>query len=126
MMTYMFDYESSTTEEKAVEVLNVIYSNIDFTDMKSNRLMKIWDEFKSKVVSSVNTTNDFDVFVDKMCKKFEISNLNYANTVIRVSQDSAELKKDILKEYRNNLTMIMLYLRIKREEIKEGYSHENN
>lgn len=125
-MTYMFDYENSTTEEKAVEVLNVIYSNIDFTDMKSNRRIKIWDEFKSKVISSVNTANDFDVFVDKMCKKFEISNLNYANVVIKVSQDTAELKKGILKEYRNNLTMIMLYLRLKREEIKEGYSHENN
>lgn len=124
-MAYMFDYENSTTEEKAVEVLNVIYSNIDFTDMKSSRLMKIWDEFKSKVVSCVNTTNNFDIFVDKMCKKFEISNLDYANTVIRVSQDTEELKRDILKEYRNNLTIIMLYLRLKREEIREGYSNEN-
>lgn len=124
-MAYMFDYENSTTEEKAVEVLNVIYSNIEFTDMKSTRLMKIWDEFKSKVVSCVNTTNNFDIFVDKMCKKFEISNLDYANTVIRVSQDSEELKRDILKEYRNNLTIIMLYLRLKREEIREGYSNEN-
>lgn len=124
-MTYMFDYENSTTEEKAVEVLNVIYSNIEFTDMKSTRLMKIWDEFKSKVVSCVNTTNNFDIFVDKMCKKFEISNLDYANTVIRVSQDTEELKRDILKEYRNNLTIIMLYLRLKREEIREGYSNEN-
>jgi hypothetical protein len=121
----MFDYENSTTEEKAVEVLNVIYSNIEFTDMKSTRLMKIWDEFKSKVVSCVNTTNNFDIFVDKMCKKFEISNLDYANTVIRVSQDTEELKRDILKEYRNNLTIIMLYLRLKREEIREGYSNEN-
>lgn len=124
-MAYMFDYENSTTEEKAVEVLNVIYSNIEFTDMKSTRLMKIWDEFKSKVVSCVNTTNNFDIFVDKMCKKFEISNLDYANTVIRVSQDTDELKKDILEEYRNNLTIIMLYLRLKREEIREGYSNEN-
>lgn len=124
-MAYMFDYENSTTEEKAVEVLNVIYSNIEFTDMKSTRLMKIWDEFKSKVVSCVNTTNNFDIFVDKMCKKFEISNLDYANTVIRVSQDTEELKRDILKEYRNNLTIIMLYLRLKREEIREGYSNEN-
>lgn len=124
-MTYMFDYENSTTEEKAVEVLNVIYSNIEFTDMKSTRLMKIWDEFKSKVVSCVNTTDNFDIFVDKMCKKFEISNLDYANTVIRVSQDTEELKRDILKEYRNNLTIIMLYLRLKREEIREGYSNEN-
>ena len=121
----MFDYENSTTEEKAVEVLNVIYSNIEFTDMKSTRLMKIWDEFKSKVVSCVNTTNNFDIFVDKMCKKFEISNLDYANTVIRGSQDTEELKRDILKEYRNNLTIIMLYLRLKREEIREGYSNEN-
>lgn len=124
-MAYMFDYENSTTEEKAVEVLNVIYSNIEFTDMKSTRLMKIWDEFKSKVVSCVNTTNNFDIFVDKMCKKFEISNLDYANTVIRVSQDTEELKRDILKKYRNNLTIIMLYLRLKREEIREGYSNEN-
>ena len=124
-MAYMFDYENSTTEEKAVEVLNVIYSNIEFTDMKSTRLMKIWDEFKSKVVSCVNTPNNFDIFVDKMCKKFEISNLDYANTVIRVSQDTEELKRDILKEYRNNLTIIMLYLRLKREEIREGYSNEN-
>lgn len=119
----MFDFENATTEDIAVEVLNVVFSNIDFTNMQSQRKMKIWDEFKSKVVSSANTTNDFNKFVDKLCKKFEIANIDYGNTIAKISKADKKLQQAVLKEYRENLTIVMLFLRMKREEIREGYNN---
>lgn len=121
----MFDFENATTEDIAVEVLNVVFSNINFDNITGKHKMKIWEEFKSKVVSCANTTNDFNRFVDKLCKKFEIANIRNGDVIAKVSKADKELQQAVLREYRENLTIVILFLRMKREEIREAYTYEN-
>ncbi len=109
----------------AVYVLNDIWSDIDFSSMSGTRKMKIWDEFSSKVRGCANSSITFEGFVEKMCKKFNILSLNIKDKMIDTVSNMPESdKKEIVAIYREKLMVVMLKLRILREEMKEFYSSQ--
>ena len=106
----------------AVEILNSLWLSIDFESMSNSRKMSIWDEFSSKVRACSNSSETFEKFIEKFCKKFNIKSLEIdAKNISEVSCFSKEEKDLILKAYREQLSIIMLELRIIRDEKKEAY-----
>lgn len=114
--------EKSEKIDIAVKVLNDIWSDIDFSNMPATRMMKIWDEFSNKVKGSAKSSATFEVFIEKLCKKFDIKALSAKDGMIDMVVDMPESdKKEILKVYREELIIIMLKLRMLRGQIKETY-----
>ena len=108
--------------KKAVEILNSLWLSIDFENMSNTRKMSIWDEFSSKVRACSNSSETFEKFVEKFCKKFNIKSLEVdAKNIIDIAELSKEKKEAILKAYREQLSIVMLELRIMRDEKKEAY-----
>lgn len=108
--------------ETAVNVLDEIWSDIDFSSMPTQRKMGIWDEFSSKVRGSANSSVTFEGFVEKLCKKFNILSLSTrCGTISKVSDMPENDKKEIIAVYREKLMIVMLKLRILREQKKEAY-----
>ena len=104
--------------QTAVDILDVVFSSIDFDGMSNSRKLSIWDEFKNKVKAAALSAYDLGGFVESICKKFNISSIKKDYEVIlNAEQDSDK----ILDIYRTNLMMCIFKLRMKREEKKEAY-----
>lgn len=105
--------------QTAVDILDVVFSSIDFDGMSNSRKLGIWDEFKNKVKGSALSVYDLGGFVESICKKFNISGIEKDYTVIlNAEQDSDK----ILEIYREQLMMCIFKLRMKREQRKEEYA----
>lgn len=105
--------------QTAVDILEVIFTSIDFENMSNNRKLAIWDEFKNKVKGAALSAYDLGGFVESICKKFNISGIkkDYA-VILNAEQDSDK----ILEIYREQLMMCIFKLRMKREQKKEEYA----
>lgn len=116
---------SEEKRKEAVEILNEIWISIDFSAMPNSRKINFWNEFTNKVKAAANSSMSFETFVEKLCKKLSISNLDTrCKIVAKVSRSDETYKKEFLKLYREQLTLIMLELRIKRDDEKEKYKQE--
>ena len=100
----------------AVDVLDIIFSNIAFDGMSSSRKMNIWNEFKSKVKGCAMQSQKLSVFVENICKKLNIQGIEHGYSAII---DAEKHGNEILKLYRDELFMVIFNLRIKRDERKE-------
>ena len=99
----------------AVDVLDSVFSGIDFENMGNERKMNIWNEFKSKVKGCAMQSISLAKFVESICKKFSIKGFNeYA-----VFLEAEKHEREILKLYREETFMIIFKLRILRDERKE-------
>lgn len=107
--------------QTAVDILEVIFTSIDFENMSATRKMAIWDEFKNKVKGAALSAYDLGGFVESICKKFNISGIkkDYA-VILNAEQDSDK----ILEIYREQLMMCIFKLRMKREQKKEEYARK--
>lgn len=105
--------------QTAVDILEVIFTSIDFENMSNSRKLAIWDEFKNKVKGAALSAYDLGGFVESICKKFNISGVkkDYA-VILNAEQDSDK----ILEIYREQLMMCIFKLRMKREQKKEEYA----
>lgn len=105
--------------QTAVDILEVIFTSIDFENMSNSRKLAIWDEFKNKVKGAALSAYDLGGFVESICKKFNISGIkkDYA-VILNAEQDSDK----ILEIYREQLMMCIFKLRMKREQKKEEYA----
>lgn len=105
--------------QTAVDILEVIFTSIDFENMSNSRKLAIWDEFKNKVKGAALSAYDLGGFVESICKKFNISGVkkDYA-VILNAEQDSDK----ILEIYREQLMMCVFKLRMKREQKKEEYA----
>lgn len=105
--------------QTAVDILEVIFTSIDFENMSNSRKLAIWDEFKNKVKGAALSAYDLGGFVESVCKKFNISGIkkDYA-VILNAEQDSDK----ILEIYREQLMMCIFKLRMKREQKKEEYA----
>lgn len=111
----------------AITTITEIWSQIDWDKVDPKRRMNIWDEFTSKIKASAMTTNNYDKFVDKLCKKMDIRSLKHSG-ILEISKMEDVVKKEILKNLRNNTHAIVLELRLNnqiKKELKEEAKNEN-
>lgn len=107
--------------QTAVNILDVVFSSIDFDGMSNSRKLAIWDEFKNKVKGAALSAYDLGGFIESICKKFNISGIkkDYA-IILNAAPDSDK----ILEIYREQLMMCIFKLRMKREQKKEEYARK--
>lgn len=107
--------------QTAVDILDVVFSSIDFDGMSNSRKLAIWDEFKNKVKGAALSAYDLGGFIESICKKFNISGIkkDYA-IILNAAPDSGK----ILEIYREQLMMCIFKLRMKREQKKEEYARK--
>ena len=79
--------------EAILKILLNVWRNIDFEAMQKSRLMGIWDEFSSKLISSTACRTRFQ-FLNLICSKFDVRSLNddYIVNVIDMFNDEEFLE----------------------------------
>lgn len=114
----MYENNRENIQAMAIATLTDIWSQIDWSKVTSQRSVTIWDEFSSKVKAAANTTNSYETFVEKLCKKMEVRSLKFKN-IDEISNQNEELKKSILKTLRSETQIIVLKLRLNSQIRKE-------
>lgn len=103
----------------AVSTITEIWSQIDWEKIDKKRLLGIWDEFTSKVKATAMTTNDYEKFIDKLCKKMDVRSLRHSQ-IQEISKMNEKDKTEILKALRNNTHAIVLELRLNNQIKREA------
>lgn len=119
----MYELTRDNIHDTAVSTLADIWSQIDWDKVTGQRAMGIWDEFLSKVKASAMTTNSYEKFVEKLCRKMEVRSLKF-RTINEITNESEEFKKAILKTFREETQVIVLKLRLNNQIRKEQEQQE--
>lgn len=114
----MIKLSEENVKEAAVTTLIEIWSRIDWSKVTGTRAMGIWDEFTSKVKGAAMTTNEYEKFVEKLCRKMDIRSLKYRE-INDFSNQSDEFKKAILQMFREKTLTIVLKLQLNNQIRKE-------
>ena len=100
-----------------------IWSCIDWDKVDGRRAYGIWDEFGAKVKASAMSTNSYEKFVEKLCKKMDIRSLKY-KSIKDIGEQPEEVKQAILKLIREETLQIILRVRLNQEKLKEDYNNK--
>lgn len=114
----MYKNNRENAIDMAISTLLDIWEQIDWSKVTSQRSIGIWDEFASKVKAAAMTTNSYETFVEKLCKKMDVRSLKFKN-IDEISNQDEEIKKNILKILRSETQIIVLKLRLNKEVRKE-------
>ena len=114
----MYKNNRENAIDMAISTLLDIWEQIDWSKVTSQRSIGIWDEFASKVKAAAMTTNSYETFVEKLCKKMDVRSLKFKN-IDEISNQDKEIKKNILKILRRETQIIVLKLRLNKEIRKE-------
>lgn len=105
-------------KDYAIATLTNIWSCINWDKIDSKRVYNIWDEFANKVKAAAYTTNKYEMFVEKLCKKFNISSLKYKE-IMEIENKNIEIKEEIMTLFREETLLLVLELKMNREIKKE-------
>lgn len=105
--------------EYAIETLINIWSCIDWNKVDSKRAYNIWDEFSNKIKASAFTTNKYEEFVEKLCKKLNIESLKYREILDVKLKTNIEIKDKIMDLFRNETLLLVLEVKMNNEIRKE-------
>lgn len=119
----MYELSKENIQDAAVATLSNIWSQIEWDKVTGNRAMGIWDEFTSKVKAAAMTTNNYEKFVEKLCRKMDIRSLKFRD-ISEISQQDEKFKKAILKMLREETQVIVLQLRLNNQIRKEEYEQK--
>lgn len=86
--------------------------------MDSKRAYNIWDEFANKIKASAYTTNEYERFVEKLCKKLNINSLKYRD-IMDIEMENKKTKEQIMTLFREETLSLVLEVRMNNEIIKE-------
>ena len=114
----MYKNNRENAIDMAISTLLDIWEQIDWSKVTSQRSIGIWDEFARKVKAAAMTTNSYETFVEKLCKKMDVRSLKFKN-IDEISNQDKEIKKNILKILRRETQIIVLKLRLNKEIRKE-------
>ena len=114
----MYELTEENVKEMALATISDVWSQIDWDKVDGKRAMGIWDEFISKVKASAMTTNSYEKFVEKLCRKMDVRSLRFKN-IEEISNQEENFKKAILKVLREETQIIVLRLRINNQVKKE-------
>lgn len=107
----------------AVATIANIWSGIDWDKVTGQRSMGIWDEFSNKVKAAAMTTNSYEKFVEKLCRKMDVRSLRFKD-IEEISQQDEKFKAAILKNFREETQIIVLKLRLNNQVRKEQREQE--
>ena len=107
-------------KELAIISLISVWDRIDWDKIKLERAYKIWDEFSNKVRASIFTTNEFNIFINKLCKKLCISSLA-DRCLHEIMEMEDDIKNQILNKLRVDLHSIILAMRLNIEIRKQQH-----
>lgn len=108
----------------AVVTLMNIWNCIDWSKVDTRRSYNIWDEFSNKVKAASYTTNKYETFVEKLCKKLEISSLKYRD-IMDIETENLEIKDKIMNLFREETLSLVLEVKMNKEVIKEQLKLQN-
>ena len=114
----MYKNNRENAIDMAISTLLDIWEQIDWSKVTSQRSIGIWDEFASKVKAAAMTTNSYETFVEKLCKKMDVRSLKFKN-IDEISNQDEEIKKNILKILISETQIIVLKLRLNKEIRRE-------
>lgn len=121
----MHKLNEENLQNMAIVTLNDIWKQIDFNKVTSKRTFGIWEEFSSKVKASAMTTNKYEVFVEKLCKKMDVRSLKSKN-IKDISEESIEVKEAVVKILRKETQIIILKMRLNNQEKKGAEIEDEN
>lgn len=107
----------------ALSTLTEIWSCIDWDKVDQRRAMGIWQEYASKVKSCSSTTNSYNKFVEKLCKKLDVRVLKY-QTISKVGKMPKESQNLIMKKFRFETQMLILDMKLNNQIRKEQQQKE--
>ena len=110
--------DENKIKELAIISLIAVWDKIDWEKIKLERAYKIWDEFSNKVRAAVFTTNKFNIFINKLCKKLDIAALS-DKCLHEIIEMDDEIKSEIVNLLRNDLHSVILAMRLNIEVRKE-------
>ena len=110
--------DENKIKELAIMSLIAVWDKIDWEKIKLERAYKIWDEFSNKVRAAVFTTNKFNIFINKLCKKLDIAALS-DKCLHEIIEMDDEIKSEIVNLLRNDLHSVILAMRLNIEVRKE-------
>lgn len=110
--------DENKIKELAIISLIAVWNKIDWEKIKLERAYKIWDEFSNKVRAAVFTTNKFNIFINKLCKKLDIAALS-DKCLHEIIEMDDEIKSEIVNLLRNDLHSVILAMRLNIEVRKE-------
>lgn len=119
----MYELTRENVNEMALATISDIWSQIDWDKVDGKRAMGIWDEFISKIKASSMTTNSYEKFIEKLCRKMEVRSLRFKN-IEEISNQDENFKKAILRALREETQTIVLRLRINNQVKKEMAQQE--
>jgi len=102
----------------AEATITEIWGAIDWDKIDAKRAYGIWDEFGAKVKASAMSTNSYETFVEKLCKKMDVRSLRY-KTIKEVGEQSDEFKDAVMKLIREQTLQLVLKVRLNNEARKE-------
>lgn len=114
----MIEYSRENLKQCAISTVIDIWSCIDWEKVDSKRAYGIWDEVTDKIRASAMTTNSYEKCIDKICKKLSVRSLKFRN-ISDICKESDEIKKGILKLFREEIQFIMLEVRLNNQIRKE-------
>ena len=114
----MYELNKKNVEDMAVSTISDIWSQIDWSKVVGTRAMGIWDEYTSKIKAAAMTTNSYNKFVEKLCRKMDVRSLKFKN-ISEISQQDEKFKKAVLKAFREETQVIVLKLRLNNQVRKE-------
>ncbi|MGO0987462.1 hypothetical protein ACTPEW_16130 [Clostridioides difficile] len=104
------------TKDLAVEILSEIWRRIDWN--KSNYI-NIGNEFVNKVSLIAMTTDKYEIFIEKLCRKLGVKKLLFP-TIAEVSDMDENIKCEILKLFREQPQILFLKMKLQKQNDKEG------
>lgn len=110
--------EKEKTREYAVATLINIWNCIDWSKVDSKRAYNIWDEFANKVKAASYTTNKYEKFVEKLCKKLNINSLKFRE-IKDIEMQKIDIKDQIMDLLREETLSLVLEVKLNKEIIKE-------
>lgn len=114
----MYELTRQNFKEAAIATILEIWTCIDWERVDSRRAYGIWDEFASKVKASAMSTNKYEVFVEKLCKKMDVRSLRH-KMISDIGKQRDEFKTGVLKLIREETVQLILEVRLNNEARKE-------
>lgn len=114
----MYELNRENIQNMSVSTLTDIWSQLDWDKITGQRAMGIWGEFSNKVKAAAMTTNSYEKFIEKLCRKMDIRSLRFKN-IDEISKETEEFKKAILKAFREETQIVVLKLRLNNQIRKE-------
>lgn len=112
------DLNKENVEHCAEATIYEIWGCIDWDKVDAKRAFGIWDEFGAKVKASAMSTNSYETFVEKLCKKMDIRSLRY-KSIKDIGEQPEEFKDAVLKLIREQTLQLVLKVRLNNEARRE-------